>query len=152
MNQFLLSSIKGLAFICLSATLMLVKQPAVAKEATAVRPGVVYHISDEAQASRALLQIANQMRAMPGTPVRVVGIGTGIRFMLDGGKDRHGNAYVAQMESLMVNGVEFFACENTMNAFEVAVDDLALGVGTVPSGIAAIAELQLEQGYAYIKP
>ena len=126
--------------------------PAAAEEGGAARPGVVYHIADQGQVTPALRQIHNQMIALPGVPVAVVGLSSGVRFMLEGAKDENGNLYAARIEQLMARGAEFHACRNTLEAFGIAENQLGFGVGIVPSGIAAISEFQLEKGYAYIKP
>ena len=56
------------------------------------------------------------------------------------------------VEPLAMDGVTFMACGNTLNANSLSADDLSFGVDIVPSGVAEIGRLQLEDGYAYIKP
>jgi intracellular sulfur oxidation DsrE/DsrF family protein len=142
-----------LAVMIATGYLTVASAPPVAAQPDApARPGVVYHISDQEQVTPALRQIHNQMIAMPGVPVAVVGLSAGVRFMLEGAKDEKGNLYAARIEQLVARGAEFYACRNTLEAFGVAENDLGFGVGIVPSGIAAISEYQLEKGYAYIKP
>jgi intracellular sulfur oxidation DsrE/DsrF family protein len=56
------------------------------------------------------------------------------------------------VEPLAMDGVIFKACGNTLNANSLDADDLSFGVEVVTSGVAEIGRLQLEKGYAYIKP
>ena len=82
----------------------------------------------------------------------MVGLAGGVRFLLDGTKDARGNDYAAMVEPLVMDGVKFRACGNTLNANDLDADDLSFGVEVVTSGVAEIGRLQLEEGYAYIKP
>lgn len=120
--------------------------------ATANAAGVVYHIDDSARATQAMRNIRNHRKVYPDLPITVVALALGVEFLVDGAKDQRGNSYSAMVESLVMAGVEFRACANTMNALGIKADELSLGVETVPSGVAEIGRLQLEEGYAYIKP
>lgn len=120
--------------------------------ATADAAGVVYHIDDSSRATQALRNVTNHRKAYPDLPITVVALARGVGFLVDGAKDQRGNSYSAMVETLVMAGVRFRACENTMNALGINADELSLGVETVPSGVAEIGRLQLEEGYAYIKP
>lgn len=113
---------------------------------------VVYHISDESQAIPAIRNITNHLKADKTIHIQVIALSGGIRFLLDGAKDERGNDYAALIDGLMLDGVEFRVCANTLEAMSYTADDLSFGVGTVPSGIAEITRLQLDEGYAYVKP
>ncbi|MTG98455.1 MULTISPECIES: DsrE family protein [Myroides] len=54
------------------------------------------------------------------------------------------------IKALMLKGIKFFACENTMNARQIDKADIMENVGYVPSGVVYIIEQQ-EAGWAYIK-
>lgn len=59
-----------------------------------------------------------------------------------------------RVSSLALQEIKFSACENTMSKVKAKtgkLPTLSEGVGTTPSGVARIVELQ-EQGYAYIRP
>jgi len=114
--------------------------------------GVVYHIDSSDRAVAALRNIANHRKAYPDLPITVVALADGVRFLVDGSKDAHGNSYAAMVEPLALAGVKFEACANTLKALSIDPDELSFGVETVPSGVAEIGRLQLEEGYAYIKP
>ena len=120
--------------------------------ATAETAGVVYHIDDSSRATQALRNVTNHRKVYPDLPITVVALARGVAFLVDGAKDQRGNSYSAMVETLVMAGVSFTACENTMNAMGISSDALSLGVETAPSGVAEIGRLQLEEGYAYIKP
>ncbi|WP_193164918.1 DsrE family protein [Microbulbifer hainanensis] len=114
--------------------------------------GVVYHISDSSQAVRAIRHINNQRAVDHDIAITVVAVGGGIDFLIDNAKDKHGNTYASMIDSLMLNGVKFEVCRNTLKAKNLQEDDMTPGVNFVDAGIAEITRLQLEEGYAYIKP
>lgn len=122
------------------------------QSATADPAGVVYHIDDASRATQALRNVTNHHKAYPELPITVVALAHGVEFLMDSAKDQRGNSYSAMVETLVMAGVSFLACENTMNALSITAAELSLGVETVPSGVAEIGRLQLEEGYAYIKP
>jgi intracellular sulfur oxidation DsrE/DsrF family protein len=115
-------------------------------------PVVVYHVDSSERAVMALRNITNHRKIYPELPIVVVGLAGGVRFLLDGTKDARGNDYAAMVEPLVMDGVKFRACGNTLNANDLDADDLSFGVEVVTSGVAEIGRLQLEEGYAYIKP
>jgi len=120
--------------------------------ATADAAGVVYHIDDSSRATGALRNVTNHRKAYQDLPITVVALAHGVEFLVDGAKDPRGNGYSAMVETLVMAGVGFIACGNTMNAMDISADELSLGVESVPSGVAEIGRLQLEEDYAYIKP
>ncbi|MBI3028236.1 MAG: DsrE family protein [Candidatus Rokubacteria bacterium] len=56
-----------------------------------------------------------------------------------------------KLDRLLTGGLSFAACEITMQRRSIKVEELAEGVGTTPSGVVRVMELQ-EKGYAYIRP
>ncbi len=58
--------------------------------------------------------------------------------------------HIAEINSLMVNKVEFKACNNSMVSKGVTKADLINDVEVVPSGLGYIIEMQLND-FAYIK-
>ena len=64
----------------------------------------------------------------------------------------HGSAELGgAMGALAAEGVRFAACRIAMGNLRIAEKDLLPFVGSVPSGVAELAEKQ-EAGFAYIKP
>lgn len=54
------------------------------------------------------------------------------------------------LKQAMQNGIQFFACENTIRVRQIDKADIFEHVAYVPSGLIAIIEKQ-EEGWAYIK-
>jgi intracellular sulfur oxidation DsrE/DsrF family protein len=114
---------------------------------------VVYHLTEGIeQASRAMSNIRNHLRADPGVKIVVVSNGEGIRFMLAGAQERNGKPFDAAVAKLAAQGVEFRVCENTLTSHEVPRASLLPEAKLVPSGVAEVARLQAREGYAYLRP
>lgn len=116
------------------------------------RRGVVYQVSKAESAINTIRHIYNQREVDPSIQIEVVAVGSGIEFLRDGAKDERGNTYAALIDGLMLDGVNFKVCRNTLKAKNLSEDDMTLGVSFVSAGMAEITRLQLERGYAYIKP
>jgi hypothetical protein len=114
---------------------------------------VVYHLVDGLdQATRALSNIRNHLRAEPDTKIVVVANNDGVRFMLAGAKERSGRPFDAAVAALAEQGVEFRVCRNTMTAHEIPLSQLLPEAKLVPSGVVEVARLQAKEGFAYIRP
>ncbi len=114
---------------------------------------VVYHLADGLdQASRAMANIRNHLRAEPGTRIVVVANGDGIRFLLAGAKERNGKPFDAAVSALAAQGVEFRVCDNTLAAHNVPASQLLPEAKLVPSGVVEIARLQAKEGFVYLRP
>jgi intracellular sulfur oxidation DsrE/DsrF family protein len=114
---------------------------------------VVYDVSEGLeQASRALANVHNELRAEPNSKIIVVTHGEGIKFLLDGAVDGRGRQFEAIVSALASQGVEFRVCNNTLNAYGIAANKVILEAKVVPSGVAEVARLQAREGYAYIHP
>ena len=73
-------------------------------------------------------------------------------FLIDGAADERGNRYDALVDPLMLEGIEFRVCANTLKGRDIDPASLLPDVAVVPSGVAEIARLQIEEDAAYIKP
>lgn len=114
---------------------------------------VVYHLADGIdQASRAMANIRNHLRAEPDTKIVVVANGDGIKFVLAGAKERNGKPFDAAVSALAAQGVEFRVCRNTMTAHDVPVSQLLPEAKLVDSGVVEVARLQAREGYVYLRP
>jgi uncharacterized protein len=114
---------------------------------------VVYHLVDGIdQASRAMGNIRNHLRADPEAKIVVVANGDGIRFLLAGAKERNGKPFDAAVSALAARGVEFRVCGNTLAAHDVPESQLLPEAKLVPSGVVEVARLQAKEGYAYLRP
>lgn len=114
---------------------------------------VVYHLADGIdQASRAMANIRNHLRAEPDTKIVVVANGDGIKFLLAGAKERNGRPFDAAVSVLATQGVEFRVCKNTLTAHDVPVSQVLPEAILVTSGVAEIARLQAKEGFVYLRP
>lgn len=119
---------------------------------SAAAPRVVYHIDDSARAIPALRNMTNHLKADPGVKIVVVALGQGVDFLLKDAKDQHGNPYEPMIDDLILAGVEFRVCNNTLTARQIDRARVHPDARVVESGAAEIASLQFSEGYAYFKP
>lgn len=131
---------------------MLALAPAVATAAETPRRTVVYHIDDSERAIPMIRSIGNHRRADGEIRIIVVALSAGVDFLVDGAADSRGNRYDALVDPLMLEGVEFRVCANTLQGRGIDSATLLPDVQVVPSGVAEIARLQIEEQAAYIKP
>lgn len=114
---------------------------------------VVYHIVEgNDQAAQALMNIRNHLAAEPDTKIVVVALGGGVDFLLEGAKDRYGQAFDAKVAALSSQGVQFRVCKNTLMGRKIDPSKVLLEAKVVSSGVAEIARLQAREGFAYIRP
>lgn len=166
-SRFALFSGRPVAFV-LAALLL-----ALAFVATPVRaeeePKVVYHadFSDPRRFSAMLTSINNMVThyqdELIDYDVRIVFVAHGIRFVTDDkltgtpfeedaemAERRENNA--SRLRALHdVQGVKLELCDITRSQIGLAEDKLYDGVTMVKSGVVRIAELQQNEGFAYIK-
>jgi intracellular sulfur oxidation DsrE/DsrF family protein len=123
-------------------------------QAVAAEPiKVVYHVVDGIdQASRAMANIRNHLRAEPDTKIVVVANGEGVRFLLAGATERNGKPFDAAVAALAAQGVQFRVCGNTLAAHEIPQSQLLPQAKLVPSGVVEVARLQAREGYVYLRP
>jgi intracellular sulfur oxidation DsrE/DsrF family protein len=114
---------------------------------------VVYHVSDIAQAAHALGNIRNHLRASPNAKIAVVANGSGIDFLLEGAKNANGNPYDAAVQELVMHhNVEFKVCNNSLEGRHIDKSRVIPEASIVPAGVVELTRLQIQEGYAYIKP
>lgn len=139
--------------------------------ATAFEPEakVVYHVDygDSQRLSSMLTSINNMMMyyedAFMDVDVRVVFMSDGIRFTTD--DDLEGTPFEVDAEFLEARdelrgrmsglqqtyGVQYELCDITRMSVRLDTDQIHDDVERVPSGVVRLAELQNEEGFAYIK-
>jgi uncharacterized protein len=114
---------------------------------------VVYHLVDGIdQASRAMANIRNHLRAEPDTKIVVVANNDGVRFLLAGTKERSGRSFDTAVHALATQGVEFRVCNNTLTAHDIPVSQLLPEAKIIPAGVVEVARLQAKEGFVYIRP
>lgn len=138
-----------LATALAAASLLLGTAPAIADSHP---EKVVYHVNDAANATAALRNIGNHLEVNPKAKIVVVTHAQGVDFLMEGAKDKNGNPYNVQVETLAGQGVTFDVCEITLRNRKLDRKQFIPESVFVPSGVAEIAKLQSRGGYAYIKP
>lgn len=147
--------LKRLAFMTMAlagATGLLAAAPArAADQGNQVK--VVYHLLEgNNQATRALGNIRNHLRAAPDDRIVVVTHGEGVRFLLEGARDRDGKPYDEAVAALAKQGVDFRVCRNTLTAHNIPENTVLPQASIVPSGVAEVARLQAREGFVYLRP
>ena len=113
----------------------------------------VYHLNEGIQqASRALANIRNHLKAAPDTRIVVVTHGAGIEFLLEGAQDARGRPFSGAIGDLANRGVQFRVCNNTLVARDIPKEQVIMEATIVESGVAEVARLQAVEGYAYLRP
>ncbi len=144
---------QGVSRFLSSLSLALALHAAVVPAFAAEPVKVVYHLVDGIeQASRAMGNIRNHLRAEPDTKVVVVANGDGIRFLLAGATERNGKPFDGAVAALAAQGVEFRVCGNTLTAHDVPVSRLLPEAKIVTSGVVEVARLQSREGFVYLRP
>lgn len=114
---------------------------------------VVYHLNEGIdQASRAMNNIRNHLKAAPDSRITVVAHGEGINFLLEGAADKRGNPFDAAVQELAGKGVDFRVCQNTLTSRAIDRSKVLPEAIVVPSGVAEVARLQAAEGYVYLRP
>lgn len=109
---------------------------------------IVFHADKDAQGLNiAISNVANVMAGLEGQEYKLVLVvnGPAIQFMKKDGE--HAEKLVALHEK----GLSLRVCQNALNAFNIAPEELNAACEVVAAGILEIVDLQ-RQGYAYIKP
>ena len=102
--------------------------------------------ADTASWSSVLGNIKNFQKIWPGkVEVEVVVHGKALNFLV--ASKSH---LVEDIETLSKKGVQFSACENTMNKYGITKAMLLSSAKTVPSGVAELI-LKQEAGWGYLK-
>ncbi|MBI3713590.1 MAG: DsrE family protein [Burkholderiales bacterium] len=113
---------------------------------------VIYHISDSINASNALRNARNHLAQSPKAKIVFVTHGMGIDFLIDGATDKDGNPYDVTVQELASRHVEFRVCNNTLTGRKIDRSKLLPEATVVPSGVAEVTRLQIQENFAYLKP
>ena len=116
---------------------------------------VVYHIDNTAtQATKALRNIRNHLDVAPKTKIIVVAHAEGVDFLMEGARDAKNKDlhYPSLVSALTARGVTFEICEITLKNSGRTKEQFVMDAEFTPSGVARITQLQLHEGYAYLKP
>ena len=138
--------------ICAALALMLSLVGFAASVQGADKLKVVYHVSEAEKVPFVLRNIKNHIKGVGGADnVEIILVAHGPGLKPFHAKD--GPETVASLVSeLQIEGVEFDACGNTMNAMSFQLTDLLPDfVRRDEGGVVRIAELQ-SKGYLYLRP
>ena len=114
---------------------------------------VVYHMNEGAdRAPQALRNVRNHLSVDPKAKIVFVSHAAGIDFLMKDAKDKNGNPFEVTVQDLKSKGVEFRVCEITLKSRNIDKKQLIEDVVYVPSGVAEVSRLQVQEGYAYLKP
>lgn len=113
---------------------------------------VIYHISDSINASNALRNARNHLAQSPKAKIVFVTHGMGIDFLIDGATDKDGNPYDIAVQELAARHVEFRVCNNTLLGRKIDRSKMLSEISVVPSGVAEVSRLQIQENFAYLKP
>jgi uncharacterized protein len=114
---------------------------------------VVYHMNEDLdRAPQALRNVRNHLSVDPKAKIVMVSHAAGINFLMKDAKDKNGNPFEVTVQDLKSKGVEFRVCEITLKARNIDKSKLIDEVVYVPSGVAEVSRLQIQEGYAYLKP
>jgi len=116
---------------------------------------VVYHIDNaEAQATKGLRNVRNHLDVAPDTKIIVVAHAEGVDFLMEGAKDKKNPNidYASLVSALKARGVRFEVCEISLRNRNIKKEQFIMDAEFTPSGVVRIAQLQLREKYAYIKP
>ena len=130
---------------------------ALASLGTLAAPGdpvkVVYHMNEDVDhAPQALRNVRNHLSVDPKAKIVMVMHAAGINYLMKGAKDKNGNPFEVTVQDLKSQGVDFRVCEITLKSRNIDKSKLIEDVTYVPSGVAEVSRLQIQEGYAYLKP
>jgi uncharacterized protein len=140
---------------------LLIKSAALASFGLAAGPGraaptratqIVYHLVDAERVAMALGNLRNHVVGAGGPGAATfacVVLGPALKSF----RRQSGDLAAAEdMHALLADGVQFYACANTLKAQKWTLDDLQSGfLLAEKGGVTLVADLQA-QGYAYIRP
>lgn len=109
---------------------------------------VLLHLAtSDSSAHKGLINQLNGLREAFGDSVaiEVVVHGPGVDFLMTAKSTQREN-----IQKVIANGVQFYACENTMKARKISKEEMLPQVGFVKFGLAEIVQKQ-EEGWTYIK-
>lgn len=143
---------KLLAALALTFSTLLTMNTAAQAQANA-QIKAVYHVNTDVNTVPAILNnIRNHLNASPKDKIVVVTHGPGINFLLQDAKDSQGREFSGAVSDLTAKGVDFRVCNNTLTTRNISPDRVLMEARIVPSGVAEVARLQAQEGFAYLKP
>ncbi|WP_432472193.1 DsrE family protein [Amphritea sp. HPY] len=115
---------------------------------------VLYHVNyhEQFRISETLVNVANHLEALgeERVDIKVMMHGKAVEYLIEAVKDE---GKQMQLDSLRMSGVQFLVCGNTLNGYNITLDDLyeVEAEDMVQAGLPAIVDLQ-QKGYIYVRP
>lgn len=113
---------------------------------------VVYHLSEQDRVMFALGNITNHYEGMGGgrnVRIAIVALGPGVRPFVGASADE---ALKKRLIPIAKEGLEMWACANTLQGMKLTIEDLLPGFKLADKGgVVKLAELQ-GQGWSYLRP
>lgn len=106
---------------------------------------VVFHIVERNKWGMVLKNTRNLKKSELETDIVIISVGESI---LDYSKDSN---IVEDLNNAKDLGIKLIVCNNALNSFELAKEDLLEGVEVVASGMVEMVKRQAD-GYLYIRP
>ena len=108
---------------------------------------IIFQLTDnDARSQKALTnQLKNLTDGWPDAQIEVVVHSAGINFLM-----KEKTEFKSEIEALVIKGVRFNACENTLKSKEIDKSEILEVAGFVPMGIGEVV-LKQEAGWSYIK-
>lgn len=110
---------------------------------------VVFHINEQSKWKSVLGNVSNLLKDLGDEPSEVVVLANGnsVRYY----EETVAEEDLKKLSDLADKGVQFLACNNSLNAQSLSKEDLQSFVEIVPAGVTALIRKQ-NDGFAYIKP
>ncbi|RRC97558.1 hypothetical protein EHS89_17130 [Amphritea balenae] len=115
---------------------------------------VLYHVNyhEQSRINETLVNVANHLEALgeDRVDIKVMIHGKAIEYLIAANDDE---GKQMQLDSLRMNGVQFLVCGNTLNGYNITLEDLyeVEPEDMVQAGLPAIVDLQ-QKGYIYVRP
>lgn len=115
---------------------------------------VLYHVNyhEQSRISKTLINVANHLEALgeDRVDIKVMMHGKAVEYLIEAVEDE---GKQMQLDSLRMSGVQFLVCGNTLNGYNITLDDLyeVEAEDMVQAGLPAIVDLQ-QKGYIYVRP
>lgn len=109
---------------------------------------VIFHIDESERWDRVLGNVKNLLKQVEQDKIKIEVLANG-KSVDNYIKDNDQNE--ESMRELSESGVEFAACNNSLNNLNIEKEELFDFVEIVPAGVLELAQKQA-QGYGYIKP
>ncbi len=90
-------------------------------------------------------QINNVLSIWPDAKIEVVCHNHGIEYLM-----KNKSKFTKEIQELSAKGVDFVACQNTMNRLKLTKEDLLYVSRIVPAGVVEIVEKQ-EKKWSYVR-